>query len=125
MPRPIVAPLRLWSSGSSSIFVHSTLSIYFQSLFSYYSCYLPFCRCHNLQTPIRLDGSSLALVFSVRRSVGLAVSWPVSLSLNRVREFVLCLPKGFSIESVKYHNLQSNQKLCISSFSFTLRCCRC
>jgi len=35
-------------------------------------------------------------------------------------EFVSCLPKGFSIESVKYHNLQSNPKSSAAHFSLGL-----
>lgn len=58
-------------------------------------------------------------------SVGRSACPSVCHSLNRnetrrvaSNEFVLCLPKGFSIESVKYHNLQSNPKSSAAHFSF-------
>lgn len=121
MPRPIVAPSVVVHWQLVNFPSQHTFNLFPLSLVSPTAAVIyPFAAVTICKHPSGLMG----LVWhGVRRLAGLAVSWPVSLSLNRVRASVLCLPKGFSIESVKYHNLQSNQKLCISSFFFAPRCC--
>lgn len=126
----------LYSDGSSSIFVHSTFNLFPESAPALPSTAViyPFaavtiCNTHPAWWVRRRSGPvwpahRFRCVYGrigcqlAGQSVTQSTRSP-SPSPNPKNEFVLCLPKGFSIESVKYHNLQSNQKLCSTSSFFS------
>lgn len=127
------------STGSSSIFVHSTFNLFsqspdppnFPSPIELFTLLPPvtICNTHRgWRTTGLVQFSVLVMVTPCPvdwLSVGRSACPSVCHSLNRnetrrvaSNEFALCLPKGFSIESVKYHNLQSNPKSSTAHFSF-------